>query len=112
MIDHHFEDTQMARQSLLTAETRQELFGLPEGPKQLMRFYTLSWDDHGLSRSWRRNENRLGLAIHVALLRHPGQGWLNGSVLPGHSSIDWLNSWPCRTYFRLHRCVDMSFLLF
>lgn len=65
----------MARRSLLTARTRQELFGIPEDPKQLTRFYTLSRNDHGLIRTRRRDENRLGLAIHIALLRHPGQGW-------------------------------------
>lgn len=40
----------MARRSLLTSKTRQELFGIPEGPKQLTRFYTLSREDHGLIR--------------------------------------------------------------
>ncbi|PHQ82079.1 MAG: transposase [Thalassobium sp.] len=79
----------MARRSLLTARTRQELFGIPEDPKQLTRFYTLSRNDHGLIRTRRRDENRLGLAIHIALLRHPGQGWLDGSVLP-ESFIMWL----------------------
>ncbi|MFT6671218.1 MAG: TnpA family transposase [Afipia broomeae] len=79
----------MARRSLLTARTRQELFGIPEDPKQLTRFYTLSRNDHGLIRTRRRDENRLGLAIHIALLRHPGQGWLDGLVLP-QSFIMWL----------------------
>lgn len=79
----------MARRSLLAAKTRHELFGIPEDPKQLVRFYTLSREDHGLIRTRRRDENRLGLTIHIALLRHPGQGWLDGSVLP-EPFIMWL----------------------
>lgn len=79
----------MARRSLLTAKNRQELFGIPEGPKQLTRFHTLSREDHDLIRTRRRDENRLGLAIHIALLRHPGQGWIDGAVLP-KPFISWL----------------------
>lgn len=62
----------MARRSILTPKTRQELFGIPADPERLARFYTLNREDHHLIRTRRRNENRLGLGIHIALLRHPG----------------------------------------
>jgi hypothetical protein len=35
-----------------------------------------------LIRSRRNRGNRLGLGIHLALLRHPGQGWREGVQLP------------------------------
>ena len=68
----------MAKRSLLTAKTRHQLFGIPEDPEQLTRFYMLNREDHDLIRTRRRDENRLGLAVHIALLRHPGQGWIDG----------------------------------
>lgn len=43
----------MARRSLLTARTRQELRGIPEDLKQRTRFYTLSRNDDGLIRTQR-----------------------------------------------------------
>ncbi|MFV1590621.1 Tn3 family transposase [Phaeobacter sp. JH20_39] len=74
----------------MTAKTRHQLFGIPEDPEQLTRFYTLTREDHDLIRTRRRDENRLGLAVHVALLRHPGQGWMYGTVLP-RPFIAWLS---------------------
>ena len=79
----------MARRSLLTAKTRHRLFGIPEEPEQLVRFYTLTREDHELIRTRRRDENRLGLAVHIALLRHPGQGWIDGMITP-EPFIMWL----------------------
>lgn len=80
----------MPRRSILTAKTRHQLFGIPEDPEQLTRFYTLTREDHDLIRTWRRDENRLGLAVHIALLRHPGQGWIYGATMP-EPFIMWLS---------------------
>lgn len=42
----------------------------------------LNREDHDLIRTRRRHENRLGLAVHIAQLRHPGQGWIDGTIMP------------------------------
>ncbi|MCY4179384.1 MAG: DUF4158 domain-containing protein [Litoreibacter sp.] len=47
-----------------------------------MRPYLLSPSDLELIRTRRRDENRFGLAVHISLLRHPGQGWRDGVVFP------------------------------
>ena len=51
--------------------------------------YLLSPSDLELVRTRRRDENRFGLAVHVSLLRHPGQGWYDGMVLP-EPFLEWL----------------------
>jgi len=48
------------------------------------------WDDLDLIGSRRGAENRLGLAIHIALLRHPGQGWRDNDQIPPEV-IHWLS---------------------
>lgn len=72
----------MARRRFLSSSTREILFGIPSDTASLERFYVLSDEDLALVRSRRNPENRLGLAIHLALLRHPGQGWREGVQLP------------------------------
>lgn len=79
----------MVRRSLLTSSTRHDLFGISEDPEHLVRYYTLNREDHDLIRTRRRDENRLGLALHIALLRHPGQGWVEGIELP-ERFVTWL----------------------
>ena len=49
-------------------------FGLTARYTSNSQFYVLAEEDLALVRSRRKPENRLGLAIHLALLRHPGQG--------------------------------------
>ena len=48
----------------------------------LERNYLLADDDLDLIGTRRRPENRLGLALHIALLRHPDQGWLDDTDPP------------------------------
>ena len=48
----------------------------------LERNYLLVDDDLDLIGTRRRPENRLGLALHIALLRHPGQGWHDDTEPP------------------------------
>ena len=79
----------MARRSLLTLSSRQELFGIPDDQVHLLRYYVLSREDIDLIRTRRRDQNRLGLAVHISLLRYPGQGWLEGMELP-ESFVAWL----------------------
>ena len=79
----------MASRRLVSASARETLFGIPSDTASLERNYVLADDDLDLICTRRSAENRLGLAIHIALLRHPGQGWLDGDDLPG-SLIRWL----------------------
>ena len=70
----------MASRRLVWASARETLFGIPSDTASLERNYVLADDDLDLICTRRSAENRLGLAIHIALLRHPGQGWLDGAV--------------------------------
>ena len=62
----------MARRQLLTDEERQALFGFPidlDGPT---RCFTLSRSGRKLVAERRNDTSRLGCAVQLALLRHPG----------------------------------------
>ena len=60
----------MASRRLVSASTRETLFGIPSDTASLERNYVLADDDLDLICTRRSAENRLGLAIHIALLRH------------------------------------------
>ncbi len=62
----------MARRELLTDEERQALFGMPADPDGLARRFTLSRSDRELVAGRRGDASRLGHAVQLALLRHPG----------------------------------------
>ena len=79
----------MASRRLVSASARETLFGIPSDTASLERNYVLADDDLDLICTRRSAENRLGLVIHMALLRHPGQGWLDGDDLRG-PLIRWL----------------------
>jgi TnpA family transposase len=64
----------MPRRTLLSSEQRTRLFAIPIDPAEMARHYVLSTEDLALIRSKRRTVNRLGFAIQLCLLRHPGQG--------------------------------------
>ena len=57
---------------LLTEAERTALFGIPIEPDELARRYTLEKADLDLINQRRLDRNRLGVALQVALLRHPG----------------------------------------
>ncbi|MFT7596869.1 MAG: TnpA family transposase [Paracoccaceae bacterium] len=79
----------MPPRSLLSASIRADLFDIPTGFDDLVRHYLLSPPDLELIRTRRRDENRFGLAVHVSLLRHPGNGWYDGILLPA-PFLEWL----------------------
>jgi TnpA family transposase len=58
---------------LLTNEERQLLLGVPRDPDSLARHYTFTRSDQDLITSRRGGANRLGFAVQLALLRHPGR---------------------------------------
>ena len=80
----------MARRHLLSSTARGSFFDIPSGMASLERYYVLATDDLDLISSRRGAENRLGLAIHIALLRHPGQGWRDNDQVPPEV-IHWLS---------------------
>lgn len=62
----------MGRRDMLTDEERRALFGVPEDREAMVKLYTLSRADLDLVQARRSDANRLGFAVHLALLRHPG----------------------------------------
>ena len=68
---------------------REALLGIPSDIASLERNYLLADEDLDLIGTCRRPENRLGLALHIALLRHPGQGWLDDTEPPA-PLVSWL----------------------
>ena len=79
----------MASRRLVAASVRDSLLGTPSDIGSLERNYVLPDEDLDLIATRRRPKNRLGLAVHIALLRHPGQGWLDG-LEPPAPLVAWL----------------------
>ena len=79
----------MAPRRLLPPSVRDILLGIPFDTASLERNYVLADEDLELIDTRRNAANRLALAIHIALYRHPGQGWLDGTNLPG-ALLVWL----------------------
>ena len=80
----------MASRRLVPASVREALLGIPSDIASLERNYLLADDDLDLIGTRRRPENRLGLALHIALLRHPGQGWHDDTEPPAPTTGGWL----------------------
>src|SRR3954447_21329497 len=72
----------MSRRTLLSPEQRARLFAVPTTPAEMARHYVLSAKDLMLVRAKRRPANRLGFAVQLCLLRHPGQGLGPGEQPP------------------------------
>src|SRR5438128_1599875 len=63
----------MPPRELLSPQIRGILFDPPEDAVDIVRHYTFSAADMALVQNRRRPRNRLGLAVHLAYLRHPGR---------------------------------------
>ncbi len=63
----------MPRRELLTAAERAELFAFPADEGELIRLVTLSKSDLAFIRQHRGLPNRLGVAVQMVYLRHPGR---------------------------------------
>jgi hypothetical protein len=59
---------------LLTDDERRLLFAIPADQEALIQHYTLAPDEIELTLGKRGARNRLGLALQLCLLRHPGFG--------------------------------------
>lgn len=79
----------MSSRRLVPASVRDRLLGIACDVWSLERHYVLPDEDLALVATRRRADNRLGLAVHIVLFRHPGQGWLDG-IEPPPQLIAWL----------------------
>ena len=62
----------MPRRSILSAAERENLLAPPDDPDDLIRHYTLSESDLSVIRQRRGAANRLGFAVQLCYMRHPG----------------------------------------
>ncbi len=63
----------MPPRTLLSSEQRVRLFSIPTDPAEIARHYVLDADDLALVWARRRAGNRLGFAVQLCALRHPGR---------------------------------------
>lgn len=81
----------MALRSLLTAAERGQILAIPAETDEMEALYTPSDTDMSLIRQRRGDANRLGFAIQLSLLRHPGIALADDSEVPSEL-IDWMAS--------------------
>ncbi|MGV1964095.1 DUF4158 domain-containing protein [Agrobacterium sp. 22-222-1] len=62
----------MRKHELLTEHERRQLLSIPENRDGLARLYTFEPDDLDLIRYRREDHNKLGFALQLCTLRHPG----------------------------------------
>ena len=70
------------RRGLLTPAQRAGLLALPSDPQVIAEHYTLTPADRELIDARRTAANRLGLAVQLCLMRHPGRTWVRDEELP------------------------------
>lgn len=72
----------MARYNLLTDDEWHRLIDIPTGRAALIRHYTLTPDELEFVLARRGDRNRLGVALQLCLLRHPGFGLRDHEAVP------------------------------
>ena len=72
----------MPRRTIFTDRQRSALFDLPTDEPSLRKHYTLADDDLEHISQRRRAENRLGFALQLCALRHPGRVLQPGELIP------------------------------
>jgi TnpA family transposase len=73
----------MSLRTLLSADQRARLFAIPTDSSEMPRHYIIGKEDMALIRTKRRSINRLGFAVQLCLLRHPGLGMGPADQPPG-----------------------------
>lgn len=74
---------------LLTDNQRTELMQIPENDWILGTYYTFSAQDVAVILKRRREDNRLGFAVQLAVLRYPGWSYTHLKSIP-HSVIQYI----------------------
>ena len=72
----------MPRHALLSSEQSARLFSIPTDVAEMARHFVLSAEDLALIRTKRRAANRLGFAVQLCALRHPGRVFDPAELLP------------------------------
>ena len=72
----------MPRRTVLAPAQREALLALPQHDNDLARHYTLSEGDLAIVHRRRGEANRLGFALQLCVLRHPGRLLRRGEVIP------------------------------
>ena len=62
----------MPRRSILSSAERDGLLTLPDASAELIRLYTFNDVDLAIIRQHRGPANRLGFAVQLCCMRHPG----------------------------------------
>ena len=72
----------MPWRDLLSLAQRTQLLALPTSLPDLEEFYTLTPTDREFVAARRTPTNRLGIAVQLCFLRHPGRAWILKEALP------------------------------
>lgn len=72
----------MPSRTILSPTQRAAIFDPPADPASIERLYTLGPDDLGQVARRRRGANRLGYAVQLCYLRHPGRSLLPDDAVP------------------------------
>jgi TnpA family transposase len=72
----------MPRREFLSPAQRQQVLALPSAERELIRFYSLSSSELAWIRKHRGAHNRLGFAVQLCFLKHPGRAWSAEEMLP------------------------------
>lgn len=62
----------MPRPSILSAADRDSLLAMPDAQDELIRHYTFTEADLAIIQQHRGSANRLGFAVQLCYMRHPG----------------------------------------
>src|SRR3954464_2765641 len=72
----------MPWRDLLSSAQRSQLLALPTGRREIEEVYTLTTADRDFIATHRTASNRLGVAVQLCFLRHPGRAWTPEETVP------------------------------
>ncbi|WP_020201300.1 Tn3 family transposase [Cupriavidus sp. WS] len=79
----------MPRRTVLSTSERESLLAFPDSEDELIRHYTFNESDHALIRQRRGAANRLGFAVQLCYMRHPGILLAAGEA-PPQALLQWV----------------------